>query len=179
MNVVKYLSGLLHSIPRSVIIFIVISFVAGVLILIIHKGARKEVNNELPKFFLAYYVIVLICSTVVFRKTRAAMRYDLVPFRSYKEILNGNVEYLLPQVIMNVLVFIPIGYLLKASFTKKKWWQVLFVGIGLSVIIETSQLLLHKGFCEIDDVIHNGIGCQIGILLASSYSNLRISSNEE
>lgn len=62
---------------------------------------------------------------------------------------------------MNVLVFIPAGVLLSIVF--KKWYVALPIGVFLSVTVEMLQLLLAKGYCEIDDVIHNSLGCLLGI----------------
>ena len=43
-----------------------------------------------------------------------------------------------------------------------KWWKVLFIGGGFSVLIETLLFLLKRGFAEFDDVFHNALGCVIG-----------------
>lgn len=165
MEVQKYLKGLASSIPEILMELLLITLIVGTLLLVSQKGIKYGLKSSL-KLFLAGYILILCCSTIVFRKTRRVVNYDLIPFRSYCEILNGKTEYLLPQVIMNILVFIPLGVLLTASFHTMKLWQLLLLGIGLSVIIEISQLFFHKGLCEIDDVIHNGMGCMIGVVLA-------------
>lgn len=38
----------------------------------------------------------------------------------------------------------------------------MLVGGGISLLIETLQFFLNKGFAEFDDVWHNTIGCVIG-----------------
>ena len=63
---------------------------------------------------------------------------------------------------MNIVIFIPIGLLLRASFPTVKWWELLLMGCVLSLMIEFCQLTLHKGFCEFDDVMHNTLGCVMG-----------------
>ena len=62
---------------------------------------------------------------------------------------------------MIVLAFIPIGLLL-GTFKGMKWWQALLVGLCFSMMIELLQLVLKRGLTEIDDVVHNGVGCMIG-----------------
>lgn len=164
MTFLRYLERLASSIPEILIELLLITLIVGTLLFVSQKGMKNGLKSGL-KLFLTDYIALLYCSTIIFRKRMKVIKYDLVPFRSYGEILNGQTEYLFPQVIMNILVFIPLGFLLKVSFPAMKLWQLLLLGIGLSVTIEVSQLIFHKGFCEIDDVIHNGIGCLIGVLL--------------
>ena len=59
---------------------------------------------------------------------------------------------------------IPFGYFLPLIWKERinKWYKVVLFGIGVSVLIEVIQLITLKGFCDIDDVILNGIGCVIG-----------------
>ena len=68
-------------------------------------------------------------------------------------------------VILNILLFVPLGYLL--PLTKNmldKWYIVLMVGIGLSAVIEVTQLLTYRGWFDVDDILHNGLGALIGWL---------------
>lgn len=66
------------------------------------------------------------------------------------------------ECISNVIAFIPIGLLLGGSFDQMKWWKVLLIGGGFSILIETLQFFLKRGFAEFDDVFHNVLGCMIG-----------------
>ena len=67
------------------------------------------------------------------------------------------------RVIANVVAFVPIGLLLGCAFGKRmKWWKVLLIGGGFSLLIETLQFVLKRGFAEFDDVFHNVLGCLIG-----------------
>ena len=64
---------------------------------------------------------------------------------------------------MNVVAFIPIGVLLGRSFYRRKWWIVIMIGFGFSILIEILQFILKRGFAELDDVFHNVLGCVIGL----------------
>ena len=75
---------------------------------------------------------------------------------------------LLHEVVMNVAVFVPIGVLLGQIFKGMVWWKVLIPGVCVSVIIELLQLILMRGLCETDDVLHNTLGCLIGIGIVQS-----------
>jgi glycopeptide antibiotics resistance protein len=87
--------------------------------------------------------------------------FNLSPFWSYEAILNGD-KVLLPQNIMNVIVFIPIGILLCLLFKKGKWWKAIGLGCLISISIEVLHYIFKRGFGEVDDVIHNTLGCVIG-----------------
>jgi glycopeptide antibiotics resistance protein len=104
------------------------------------------------------YLFFVLCSTLLFRESSENIRYYLLPFWSY-DILNYKV---IAQHILNVLMFVPIGFLLGAIMNGRKWLQVIENGCLLSVMIEILQLLTRRGVCNIDDVIHNTIGCAIG-----------------
>lgn len=39
------------------------------------------------------------------------------------------------------------------------------LGVLISAVIETSQLIFMRGLFEWDDMIHNGLGCMVGCLV--------------
>lgn len=66
------------------------------------------------------------------------------------------------QVLSNIWLFIPFGAIL-ASLKQKH--QILLIAVGMSVLIEVSQLTLGLGFCEFDDIIGNSLGAWLWLLL--------------
>ena len=67
------------------------------------------------------------------------------------------------QILYNILAFVPLGILLPMlgrRFQRLK--IILLCGFLLSVLIESTQFLLHLGWCDIDDVINNTAGAVIG-----------------
>lgn len=66
---------------------------------------------------------------------------------------------------MNVVVFIPVGLLLGIAFKQMTWWKALLIGCGISVTIEALQFFFVRGFSELDDVMHNTLGCILGYSL--------------
>ena len=46
---------------------------------------------------------------------------------------------------------------------KKKWLISVVVGLFMSSAIEVTQLILHRGLFEFDDIFHNTLGTVIGI----------------
>ena len=118
-------------------------FVVGLLILIWWKGLRRGLRYGTG--------------------TDAERGYNLIPFWSYWDY--GEQSYFMEMFgenILNVLLFVPIGFLAGCGLERMTFKKVLFFGGGLSVFIELLQFIFKKGFCETDDVIHNVLGCMIG-----------------
>lgn len=47
------------------------------------------------------------------------------------------------------------------------------VGLGISAVIELSQLILCRGWFEWDDMIHNMLGCVCGYLIVKRLYGLK------
>ena len=124
-------------------------------------GLGEELAAGVGGVVLGYGTLLLYV-TVFSRPSNSEMAYNLWPFSSYVQIKNGD-GYLLPQVIMNVVVFVPVGFLIRATFKECSWGKAIACGAMLSVVVEKLQLLMMKGTAEVDDVIHNTLGCSIGI----------------
>ena len=90
------------------------------------------------------------------------LQYNFMPFWSYRDYFNGIDRRLLAENVMNIVVFVPVGVLVGATIRSVTWKKVLLIGMCLSVGIEVLQLVFRKGFSEVDDVMHNTLGCLIG-----------------
>ena len=102
----------------------------------------------------------------MFRESREANSINLLPLWSYFDYAdNSYLKEMAAVNFLNVLMFVPAGFLLKLGFQNTTWKHVLMVGLILSATIEILQFLLCKGLCEIDDLIHNVLGCMFGYRL--------------
>lgn len=63
---------------------------------------------------------------------------------------------------MNVIMFMPIGMLLKFAFTRLQWYHVLVIGLLLSATIEDLQWTFKCRSCETNDLINNTFGSLVG-----------------
>ena len=137
-------------------------FGVGLLILIWWQGVKKGLRYG-AVLLLAEWVLLVLCAIVIFRETSAERGYNLMPFWSYWDY--GEHSYFMEMFgenILNMLLFVPIGFLAGCGLERMTFKKVLFLGGGLSVFIELLQFVFKKGFCETDDVIHNVLGCIIG-----------------
>lgn len=79
------------------------------------------------------------------------------------DALHGNTELGI-QIILNILLYIPLGYLLRFTFPRIKAWQVIAIGCAMSALTETTQLVFRLGLFEWDDMIDNTLGTVIGVI---------------
>lgn len=117
------------------------------------------------------YIIFILYVTLFSRACKETFQYNFLPFWSYSAILDGS-DVLISEIFLNVLLFMPLGALLWCEKKLKKWWKSLTIGCLLSLCIEVAQLILKRGFCELDDVIHNSLGTIIGFWLAASIATI-------
>ena len=133
------------------------------LLVIWWKGWRNIVRR-CALILLAAWVALVIAMTVVFRESGAESRIQLEPFRSYWDF--GEHSYFLECFaanLLNVALFVPVGFFAGIGFRRIGWMKVAQWGCMLSIVIEILQFVFHKGYCEVDDVIHNTLGCLIGL----------------
>ncbi len=173
----QYIINLYHDIPQEVYEGLLSIFCIGLVVFIAWKGFKTGLRYS-ATLLLIEYIFLLFCSTVIFRTTGATRQYDFHPFWSYDR------PDLLIENIMNVIVFIPVGMILgslirvKGSWSKYgswfkvngSWLIVLLIGCSISVTIEALQFWFMKGFSEVDDVMHNTLGCVIGYIAYKSMS---------
>ena len=156
----QYVISLYQDIPQEVYEGLLSVFCIGLVVFVAWKGFKTGLRYSVA-LLLIEYIFLIFCSTVFFRITSELRKYDIHPFWSYKAIQDGR-EDLLAENIMNVVVFIPVGLLLSIAFKQMTWWKALLIGCGISVTIEALQFFLMRGFSEVDDVMHNTVGCLIG-----------------
>jgi glycopeptide antibiotics resistance protein len=71
------------------------------------------------------------------------------------------------EFFANVVMFIPLGFLVTMLLPGKVWWLALVLCPALSVGIEFAQgALLSARFATVSDVIANSIGAVIGAIFA-------------
>lgn len=102
--------------------------------------------------------------------------YNLIPFLTIHDFISmGSISFgrVFSNIFGNILVFMPLGYFLPLLMPRfKKFWKVLLISIGLSVVFEISQYVFMLGSLDIDDVILNTLGGAIGYGLYAVFSRI-------
>lgn len=166
----QYIISLYKDIPQEVYEGLLSVFCLGVVFFVAFKGIRTGFRWS-SFLLLIEYIFLLFCSTVIFRPTGETRQYDFHPFWSYDR------PELLVENIMNVVVFIPVGLLLGSAFKQMTWWKALLIGCSISITIEALLFWFMRGFSEVDDVMHNTVGCLIGFLIVSGFHHITAAVN--
>ena len=119
-----------------------------------------------PRPLLAAYIIFILMETIIGRTTGVG-RVELVPFWSYSH------PELRMEIVLNYILFIPLGCLLYLCFGEKFGLRVVIAGLLLSVSIEIGQLVFRIGLFEFDDMIGNTAGCLIGTVVGKATRELK------
>ena len=124
---------------------------------------------------LAIYIVFILLNTLIQREVYVGEQYNFKLFWTYIEIAKGGgrARRLIFEIITNILMTIPIGFLLPVANEKLSIPKIILIGILFSLFIELLQLFLHKGLCEIDDVIHNTLGVILGYGFYSVINRLK------
>lgn len=170
----KYIIDLYQDVPISLYEGLLSILCFGAVLSMTVWGIKKGLK-QFARLLLIEYVILLFCSTVIFRVYNESRGHNLNPFWSYAAIQEGRTE-LLVENIMNVMVFVPVGILLGSLLRVKGSWLIaLLIGLCISISIEAMQFFFHRGFAEMDDVMHNTLGCILGYMLVKG-SRLMVKS---
>ena len=120
--------------------------------------------------------------TVGYRTPENAGETNLILFNTFRRMFAPTVKRLqqwgFPQglkelkwigypswesVILNLLMLVPLGYLVPICFQKIDYWiKMMFIGFMVSLLIETAQLIFHRGWFDVDDLFLNTLGALIG-----------------
>lgn len=171
--------GAVGNVPMSVYVVLLCLFCIGLILLISRKGLKPGLRASAVLLLLEWIFLVLGIA-VLFREVDAERAVSFIPFSSYFDIADNS--YLLEVAVinlLNVMLFVPIGLLLGCGYRNITWKRVILLGVCLSVLIEILQLLFKKGLCEVDDIIHNVLGCVIGYELYRVASFLLKSANKK
>ena len=167
----QYIINLYQDIPQEVYEGLLSVFCIGLVVFVAWKGFKTGLRYS-AILLLVEYVFLIFCSTVFFRATGEISKYDFHPFWSYKAIQDGR-ENLLAENIMNVIVFIPVGMILGSLLKVKGSWLIaLLIGCSISITIEALQFCFLKGFSEVDDVMHNTLGCIVGFMIVNGFRHI-------
>ena len=92
----------------------------GVVLILIWK--RVKSGKYISRLLLAEYSFLLYCVTIFYRTAKDYYEFNFRPFWSYD---HSSYEV---QSVMNVMVFIPVGFLIGLSFRRLSWWKAIMAG---------------------------------------------------
>ena len=153
----------------------VITLIAGYL----SKREKNSIYHLALWIMFAIYVAGYLYFVFWSRNPGSESRVNLTPFQTYFHLFDRSesgerfatnfqligLESAVPLVgiLLNILLYYPLGYFLLTLFPKLKAWHVLLIACSCSVITEAIQYIIQIGWCETDDVLHNIVGAVLGV----------------
>ena len=139
-----------------------------VVIAVVRIAAIKNHNEKLVfyKEFtnLLFIIYILLLYELLTRAELNTVRvYNLVPFSEMFRYEIGSTSFYL-NVVGNIVIFIPFGYLISTYIKPKRILSILIVSVISSATVEFVQLCIGRSF-DVDDIILNVVGGIIGFLL--------------
>ena len=157
----QIISRIFYNIWPMLIVF----FVAIALLRFFYLQNHREkfcLHKEVS-YLISILYIWLLFEILTNTETNSFSGFNLMPFR---EILRYKVGSTLfnYNVLGNILIFLPFGYLIGTYINPKKIWPVIITALGTSITVELVQFITGRCF-DIDDIILNLLGSIIGYLL--------------
>lgn len=171
-TIMQYIINMIPYMIISIPIYIIIRA-------LILKNSEHKANwyHEIPLFIFYIYLVGLASQTIIpkieFGVTGIGIvkggvhTLNLIPFRAvfdaYTELQHNNLNALIINLLGNMLLFVPIGFMLLLLWriSKKK---ALVIGFSISLFVEICQLFFPRG-TDIDDLILNSLGTLVGVIL--------------
>lgn len=146
------------------------AFSSGLLfiaLLCFFKGKRQFFRQSLSfqlRMFLLYifyiYCFMVLSITFLSREPGSRTYVDLALFSTISKQWDKNL-----YPLENILLFIPLGFFLPLLWNQFKHLKnCLKAGLLFSLIIEYSQLVTGRGYCQTDDVLTNVLGTLVGYI---------------
>jgi VanZ like family. len=129
----------------------------------------RQINKGMLLLFLLY---LLMTSYVTVFSRRGRVQTDIMlKFDSIEEAVRRHSLEPLQHLWLNVALFVPIGMLFPAICPPRldKLSCVFPLGLLLTTLIETTQLMLRIGQCDLEDLAANTVGACLGLLLFRLY----------
>ena len=160
---------------------ILISMAIVSIILIIHNKYKNErgvslYNIGIMLFSLSMVIIFSLTGISPMSGFHLDIRIDEISFIPLKGIIemlqDGITRHSFINIIGNVIMFMPVGFLLPLIYTKvESCKKVVAIGFCISLLVEVSQLFLIRG-TDVDDLILNTLGTLLGYLVFLIFKNI-------
>ncbi|MCZ1265399.1 VanZ family protein [Paenibacillus taichungensis] len=136
------------------------------------------INFVTIKFFGSFQAVQKRIDDVLLqRELYDIWNISLVPFQSikasiYSFIRDPSFGVVTLFLIGNILIFVPLGFLLPLLLKKPSYIRTILVSLIIIVSIETIQFVTCLGIADVDDVLLNMLGSSIGYVTFVITENL-------
>lgn len=131
---------------------------------------NKKKRLILTLLFICYLSFLLVTTLFTHNYYTYGQSSNLMIFSSLRLMIrSGDGALILKNVLGNVALFVPLGFLLPLLISKRQTflWQLL-IGLLASVVIELCQYLFAARIFDVDDIVLNAAGAVFGRFLLSA-----------
>jgi glycopeptide antibiotics resistance protein len=140
---------------KSLIISFVVITALNIMISKDSKHLKKHIGviHYILGYFFILYLNITFKITLRFDNPIFYTDISLIPFKDGFGIEN----------ILNIVLFMPLGFLLPALWEKyRNFWSTFYHGLLFSLFIEIGQLFVRNRATDINDLITNTVGAMVG-----------------
>ena len=116
--------------------------------------------------FVVYMGVVLYLTIFMRVGVLESSTIRITPFDGIQRaVLEGDTE-MLQHMLLNVILFLPFGYLIPAMDPEhlRHWSFAMLGGLMTSTVIEGIQMVFRLGEADVDDLVANALGAVIGYI---------------
>lgn len=130
----------------------------------IFRGEKRITKGVLMWFIVFICYLFVVAGVTMLSRGSYYSNTKIEPlFYSYKEAWNSFEPREWRNIILNILLFVPFGFLLPLGMKWfRQFWKTYLAGFLFTFIIEALQFFLRRGIFELDDIFDNAIGAMIG-----------------
>lgn len=159
---------------KDFIIFSLIGIAIVLLITAIYKLAFKkkaQLSNVLAGMVLSVYGSIMLQLTLVCRESGSRIGIEMDIFHGLVGPENDLHWLMIAYAIMNCMLFIPFGFTVSlfSVINEKKliiqFILVTLISFATSMLIELTQLIMQRGYYEMQDLAFNTLGGMIGWMI--------------
>ena len=137
------------------------------IIFVIYKKKKKDKKFPWKKAFvillLVGYFAVLLYATLLRMGGVGFRGSNFHLFRAWREAWNNYSLQNWLNILLNVAMFMPLGFLLPCIIKQfQKWYLMFATGFATSLCIEIIQYTTGRGLFDVDDLFANTIGVMLG-----------------
>lgn len=144
------------------------------------KGTKTLNKRKMFLYAISICYATIVLGAVFLNRNGLYGVSNLHLFSSYKEAYHKMEISLFRNIILNILLFVPLGFLLPMYSDKlKKIYKAVSIGFAITLAIEIIQYITKLGIFEIDDVFNDTLGTLIGYCVFMIYNCLRTKENRK
>ncbi len=139
----------------------------------------REISKSWLAMFLVY--VLAVAYVTIFSRHGENDTSILTGFVSIEKAIRTRSTRPLNHMMLNVIMFVPLGYLFPMILPGRlnKILLVTIMGAMMTVTIESVQLLLRLGQCDLEDMLANTLGAVIGLLFFRLYNRFFMRESNE